>query len=90
MSRRSNAKVLQEINLLKDRLNEGFTLDTHFDQLFTLVRDYDLTEVTLRSSEITILCVRIFHENVSQENNKLANAALQIIQTFVRKEADHE
>ena len=45
MSRKSNLKVIEEINSLKSHMKEGFTLETRFDQVWSFIDSYDLTEV---------------------------------------------
>lgn len=86
MIRKSNLKVIEEIKSLKPRMKEGFTLETRFDQVWTILEDYDLTEVILSNGKYTLLHLRIIHKNIDKENNILANAALQIIRLFVNKE----
>lgn len=86
MSRKSNLKVIEEIKSLKPRMKEGFTLETRFDQVWTILEDYDLTEVILSNGKYTLLHLRIIHKNIDKENNILANAALQIIRLFANKE----
>lgn len=86
MSRKSNLKVIEEINSLKSHMKEGFTLETRFDQVWSFIDSYDLTEVKLTNAKHTILRVRILHINTCKDNNILANAALQIIRIFANKE----
>lgn len=86
MSRKSNIKVIEEIESLKSHMKEGFTLETRLDQVWTLLEDYDLTEVILSNRKYTLLHLRIIHKNIDKDNNILANAALQIIRLFGNKE----
>lgn len=90
MRKKSNAKVLEEIRSLKTKMKQGFTIETSSDRLFGMLRDFDLTEVKLTNGELTILCVRILHDNISPENNIVANAALQIIRTFSEQEGEQK
>lgn len=90
MSRKSNLKVIEEIKSIKPRMKEGFTLETRFDQVWTILEDYDLTEVILSNGKYTLLHLRIIHKNIDKENNILANAALQIIRLFANKEGGTE
>ena len=86
MNRKSNLKVIEEIKSLKSRMIEGFTLETRFDQMWTILENYDLTEVKLTNGKHIILCVRILHRNTCRNNNILANSALRIIRTFIKEE----
>lgn len=90
MSRKSNPKVIEEIKSLKPRMKEGFTLETRLDQVWTLLEDYDLTEVILSNGKYTLLHLRIIHKNIDKDNNIIANAALQIIRLFANKEGGEE
>ncbi|WP_288161560.1 hypothetical protein [uncultured Akkermansia sp.] len=90
MSRKSNLTVIEEIKSLKPCMKEGFTLETRFDQVWTILEDYDLTEVILSNRKYTLLHLRIIHKNIDKENNILANAALQIIRLFANKEGGTE
>lgn len=86
MRRKANSSVIREIESLKNRMQEGFALETKEDTLWTVLADYSLTEVKLTSERGTLLNLSILHTSKSKENNILANAALQIIQTFAKEE----
>ena len=78
-----NSEIITRLKSLK--MPHGFTLtlkdDTHPGQ-FPFVQSFDFTEVHLKSDR-TLLNVRIIHDDDDDHNNKVAQGALMIVESFI-------